>query len=55
MPEYWDELLSKVSKITGESVSSIAARAVILYFGDAIATGLIDKLRDESDVDKSAE
>lgn len=55
LPEYWDELLSKVSKITGESVSSIAARAVILYFGDAIATGLIDKLRDESDVDKSAE
>ena len=55
LPEYWDELLSEVSKITGESISSIAARAVILYFGDAIATGLIDKLRDESDVDKSAE
>lgn len=55
LPEYWDELLSEVSKITGESISSIAARAVILYFGDAIATGLIDKLRDKSDVDKSAE
>lgn len=55
LPEYWDELLSEVSKITGESVSSLAARAIILYFGDAIATGLIDKLRDESDVDKSAE
>ena len=55
LPEYWDELLSEVSKITGESVSSIAARAVILYFGDAIATGLIDKLRDESEIDKSAE
>ena len=55
LPEYWDELLSEVSKITGESISSIAARAVILYFGDAIATGLIDKLRDESEIDKSAE
>ena len=55
LPEYWDELLSEVSKITGESVSSLAARAVILYFGDAIATGLIDKLRDESEIDKSAE
>ena len=55
LPEYWDELLSEVSKITGESVSSLAARAVILYFGDAIATGLIDKLRNESEIDKSAE
>ena len=55
LPEYWDELLSEVSKITGESVSSIAARGIILYLGSAIATGLIDKLRAESDVDKSAE
>ena len=55
LPEYWDDLLSEISKLTGESVSSIAARAVILYLGNAIATGLIDKLRDESDIDKSAE
>ena len=45
LPEYWDELLSEVSKITGESVSSIAARGVILYLGQAIADGTIDKLR----------
>ena len=45
LPEYWDELLSEVSKITGESVSSIAARGVILYLGKAIADGTIDKLR----------
>ena len=55
LPEYWDELLSEVAKLTGESVSSIAARAVILYLGNAIATGLIDKLRSESDANESAE
>jgi hypothetical protein len=54
LPEYWNELLSEISKLTSESVSSIAARSVILYLGNAIATGLIDKLRDESDIDKSA-
>lgn len=45
LPEYWDELLSEVSKITGESVSSIAARGIILYLGSAIADGTIEKLR----------
>lgn len=45
LPEYWDELLSEVSKITGESVSSIAARGVILYLGQGIANGTIDRLR----------
>jgi hypothetical protein len=55
LPEYWDELLSEMSKLTGESVSSIAARAVILYLGNAISTGLVNKLRDESEIDKSAE
>jgi hypothetical protein len=45
LPEYWDELLSEVSKITGESVSSIAARGIILYLGSAIANGTIEKLR----------
>lgn len=48
LPELWDELLSEVSKITGESVSSIAARAVILYLSSQIADGTIDKLRASS-------
>ena len=47
--------IAESASAIAESVSSIAARAVILYFGDAIATGLIDKLRDESEIDKSAE
>jgi hypothetical protein len=55
LPEYWNELLSEISKLTSESVSSIAARSVILYLGNAIATGLIDKLRAEAGIDKSVE
>lgn len=48
LPELWDELLSEVSKITGESVSSIGARAIILYLSSQIADGTIDKLRTSS-------
>jgi len=55
LPEYWDKLLSEISKLTGESISSIAARSVILYLGNAIATGLINKLRTEAGIDKSVE
>jgi hypothetical protein len=50
LPEYWDELLSEVSKITGESVSSIAARGIILYLGSAIADGTIEELRSSKEL-----
>ena len=45
LPEYWDELLAEMSKATGESVSSIGARAIILYLSNAIADGTIDEIR----------
>jgi predicted DNA-binding protein len=54
LPESYSKLITKMSKLTGESMASIIQRAVIAYIENAIATGLIDKLRDESDVDKSA-
>lgn len=55
LPESYSKLITEMSKLTGESMASIIQRAVIAYIENAIATGLIDKLRDESDVDKSAE
>ena len=55
LPDKWSELISEISGHTGESMASIIQRATIAYLENAIATGLIDKLRDESDVDKSAE
>ena len=47
LPKYWDELLSEVSKNTSESVSSIAARSVILYLSSQIADGIIEALKPE--------
>lgn len=55
LPDKWSELVSEISDLTGESMASIIQRAAIAYLENAIATGLIDKLRDESNVDKSAE
>jgi hypothetical protein len=55
LPDKWAELVSEISELTGESMASIIQRSVIAYLENAIATGLIDKLRSESDVDKSAE
>lgn len=55
LPESYSKLITEMSKLTGESMASIIQRAVIAYIENAIATGLIDKLRSESDVDKSAE
>ena len=45
LPEKWSELVSEISVITGESMASIIQRAAIAYLENAIATGLIDKLR----------
>ena len=55
LPDKWSELVSEISDLTGESMASIIQRATIAYLENAIATGLIDKLRSESDVNKSAE
>lgn len=55
LPESYSKLITEMSKLTGESMASIIQRAVIAYIENAIATGLIDKLRDESEIDKSAE
>ena len=55
LPDKWSELVGEISDLTGESMASIIQRATIAYLENAIATGLIDKLRDESDIDKSAE
>ena len=48
LPDYWDGLLSEVSKVTSESVSSIAARGIILYLSEKLADGTIDRWRSES-------
>lgn len=55
LPDKWSELVGEISDLTGESMASIVQRATITYLENAIATGLIDKLRNESNVDKSAE
>jgi predicted DNA-binding protein len=55
LPESYSKLITEMSKLTGESMASIIQRAVIAYIENAIATGLIDKLRDESAIDESAE
>ena len=52
LPESYSKLITEMSKLTGESMASIIQRAVITYLENAIATGLIDKLRDESAIDK---
>jgi len=55
LPDKWSELVGEISDLTGESMASIIQRATIAYLENAIAAGLIDKLRNESDIDKSAE
>jgi hypothetical protein len=55
LPEKWSKLVTEISELTGEPMASIIQRATIAYLENAIATGLIDKLRDESEIDKSAE
>jgi len=52
LPDKWSELVGEISELTGESMASIIQRATIAYLENAIATGLIDKLRDESEIDK---
>jgi len=52
LPESYSKLVAEMSKLTGESMASIIQRAAIAYLENAIATGLIDKLRDESEIDK---
>ncbi len=45
LPEKWSALISEISDLTGEPMASIINRATIAYLENAIATGLIDKLR----------
>ena len=45
LPEKWSDLIAEISKLTGESMASIIQRATIAYLENAIAIGLIDKLR----------
>ena len=52
LPEKWSELVAEISDLTGESMASIIQRAVIAYLENAIATGLIDKLRSGRDIDQ---
>ena len=48
LPDKWAELVSEISELTGESMASVVQRATIAYLENAIATGLIDKLRSEA-------
>ncbi len=50
LPEKWSALIEEISALTGESMASIIQRATIKYLEDAIATGLIDKLRSDKPV-----
>ena len=50
LPEKWSALVSEISDLTGESMASIIQRAVIAYLENAIATGLIDRLRSSRDL-----
>jgi hypothetical protein len=45
LPDKWSELVGEISGLTGESMASIIQRAAIAYLENAIAIGLIDKLR----------
>lgn len=50
LPEKWSALVSEISDLTGESMASIIQRAAIAYLENAIATGLIDRLRSSRDL-----
>ena len=50
LPEKWSALVSEISDLTGESMASIIQRATIAYLENAIATGLIDRLRSSRDL-----
>jgi len=50
LPEKWSELVTEISDLTGESMASIIQRATIAYLENAIATGLIEKLRSSRDL-----
>ena len=49
LPDTWSELVIEFSGLTGESMASIIQRSIIAYLENAIATGLIDKLRSNRD------
>ena len=49
LPDTWSELVIEFSGLTGESMASIIQRSIIAYLENAIATGLIDKLRSSRD------
>ena len=49
LPDTWSELVIEFSVLTGESMASIIQRSIIAYLENAIATGLIDKLRSSRD------
>ena len=49
LPEKWAALIEEISDLTGESMASIIQRSIIAYLENAIATGLIDKLRSSRD------
>ena len=49
LPDTWSELVIEFSELTGESMASIIQRSIIAYLENAIATGLIDKLRSSRD------
>ena len=49
LPDTWSELVMEFSELTGESMASIIQRSIIAYLENAIATGLIDKLRSSRD------
>ena len=50
LPEKWSALVGEISDLTGESMASIIQRATITYLENAIATGLIDRLRSSKDL-----
>ncbi len=52
LPDRWAELVTEISELTSESMASVIQRATIAYLEQAIATGLIDKLRSSRDIRK---
>ncbi len=47
IPEKWGQIVEEYSTLTGESMASIANRAIIKCLEELITSGLIDRLKED--------
>jgi hypothetical protein len=47
LPEKWGQVIEELSALTSESMASIVNRATIAYLEELVASGLVEKLREQ--------